>query len=144
MRLPYVLSPCPASGPASPVFPLPSRPFPFLLPSPRPEQPNKKSNLPTFLLPGGGTTTVRTYFDFTFVPSFDIARPDFQNEEGVVIIFLDRKLFELRGDIVAKFHSTSTTTDERCINRKAREDRTKREREREMFPTTVNDGGWRS
>lgn len=51
-----------------------------------------------------------------------------------MIIFLDRKLFELRGDIVAKFHSTSTTTavDERCINRKAREDRTKRERERDV------------
>lgn len=62
-----------------------------------------------------------------------------------MIIFLDRKLFELRGDIVAKFHSTSTTTavDERCINRKAREDRTKRERERDVS-TTVNDGGWRS
>lgn len=51
MRLPYVLSPCPASGPASPVFPLPflscpvlslfSSPPPLLLFAPKP--PNKKS-----------------------------------------------------------------------------------------------------
>lgn len=65
-----------------------------------------------------------------------------------MIIFLDRKLFELRGDIVAKFHSTSTTTAERWMNdvlieRLERIVRRERERERDVS-TTVNDGGWRS